>query len=213
MKTNTEQAWQRHQTPTAIRNEGFSRRLRGLDEDEVRDYLDLLADQVQGTERHMQELQSDNDRLRAELDRLQAEIGPLRELADRTPAEERVNDQVVELFSQAQLVAEEMVEDVSREARQRLGQAREQERKIIEEAMQTAQRTLRDAQAMVMRTGPGPSAGYAQLEAPLGGDVDQVRSFAQAATAQMQSIMEAFAAQVARLEPRPSAGLDPWGSV
>ena len=63
---------------------------------------------------------------------MQAELDEFEQVGDR------VNDQVVQLFSQAQLVAEEMVEDVSRDARERIGQARAHEREIVEEAMNTA---------------------------------------------------------------------------
>ena len=37
----------RDQSPASIRSEVFGHRLRGLDEEEVRDYLDLLAEQVE----------------------------------------------------------------------------------------------------------------------------------------------------------------------
>ena len=133
------------------------------------------------------------------------------ELAESEGAGDRVNDQVVELFSQAQLVAEEMVEDVSRDARERLGQARAQERQILEEAMQTAERTRREAEALIATDGaggvdtavsaaPARDLGQSGADAPRGRRLEQVRSFAQAAQAQMQSIMDSFATQVAQLE-------------
>jgi vacuolar-type H+-ATPase subunit H len=68
------------------------------------------------------------------------------------------------MFSQAQLIAEEMVADVSRDARERIGQAREHERRIVEEAVNAAGQ--------------------------------QVRTYAHAAQAQMQSIMNSFATEV-----------------
>ena len=54
-----------------------------------------------------------------------------------------MNEQVVQLFSQAQLIAEEMVEDVSRDARERIGEARAHERRIVEQAMDTAGEQVR----------------------------------------------------------------------
>ena len=127
----------RHQTPASIRDETFQRRLRGLDADEVYAYLDLLADQVQATERELGETRAENERLHTELRRAQVELDEYEQVGDR------VNDQVVQLFSQAQLVAEEMVKDVSRDARERIGQARAHERKIVEEAMNTAGQQVR----------------------------------------------------------------------
>jgi len=151
----------RYQTPASIRDATFQRRMRGLDTEKVYDYLDLLADQVQTMERELSDARADNERLKTELRRVQWELDEYEQVGDR------VNEQVVQLFSQAQLVAEEMVEDVSRDARERIGQARAHERKVVEEAMNTAGQ--------------------------------QVRSYAQTAQSQMQSIMESFANEVDRL--------------
>jgi DivIVA domain-containing protein len=126
-----------YRTPQSIRDETFSRKMLGLDADQVYEYLDLLADQVQAVEMDRREMRAENERLQAELQRVQAELAEYEEVG------ERVNEQVVQLFSQAQLVAEEMVEDVSRDARERLGQARAHERRIVEEAMTTAGEQVR----------------------------------------------------------------------
>lgn len=156
------------QTPDSIRHETFRRRmLGGLDQDQVYAYLDELADQVQAMERRLTESRADNERLRGELDEYE-QVG------------DRVNEQVVELFSQAQLVAEQMVEDTSRDARERIGQARAHERKIVEEALDTAgqqvssyarsaqeqMRSIMDSFATdVERLGFAPSAGEQGSEA------------------------------------------------
>jgi cell division septum initiation protein DivIVA len=109
----------------------------GIDAAKVYEFLDLLADQVQATESDLSESRAENERLRAELQRVQAELDEYEQVGDR------VNEQVVQLFSQAQLVAEEMVQDVSRDARERIGQARAHERKVVEEAMDTAGQHVR----------------------------------------------------------------------
>lgn len=127
----------RYRTPASIRDETFRRRMRGLDADQVYEYLDLLADQVQATEKELSDARAENERLEAERRRVQAELDEYEQVGDR------VNEQVVQLFSQAQLVAEEMVEDVSRDARERVGQARAHERKVVEEAMNTAGQQVR----------------------------------------------------------------------
>ncbi|MEU4291127.1 hypothetical protein AB0E63_23125 [Kribbella sp. NPDC026596] len=149
--------------------------MRGLDSDEVYGYLDLVAEQALAKERELSEKRAENERLQAELRRVQAELQRVQaELDEREQLGDRVNEQVVQLFSQAQLVAEEMVQDVSRDARERIGQARAQERRIVDAAMD--------------------SAGQ------------QVRSYAQTAQAQMQSIMESFASDVDRLGTTPLSG-------
>jgi cell division septum initiation protein DivIVA len=126
-----------YQTPQSIRDETFQRRMLGLDAETVYEYLDLLSDQVQATERELSEAREENERLLTELRRVQAELDEYEQMGGR------VNEQVVQLFSQAQLVAEQMVEDVSRDARERIGQARAHERKIVEEAMTTAGQQVR----------------------------------------------------------------------
>ena len=127
-----------YQRPDAIRNETFQRRMRGLDADEVYEYLDQLADQVERSEAGLTEVRAENERLAAEVQRLRAEIDEY----ERTG--ERVNEQVVELFSQAQLIAEEMVQDVSRDAQERIGQARAHERQIVEKAVSAAGEQVRE---------------------------------------------------------------------
>lgn len=126
-----------NKTPASIRDETFQRRMRGLDADEVYEYLDSLADQMQATERELTDARAENERLHTELRRVRAELDEYEQVGDR------VNEQVVQLFSQAQLVAEEMVHDVSRDSRERIGQARAHEREIVEEAMHTAGQQVR----------------------------------------------------------------------
>jgi DivIVA domain-containing protein len=164
-----------HLTPESIRDETFQRRMRGLDADQVYGYLDLLADRVQATEGELRQARAENERLHAELGRMQAE------LHEHEQAGERVNEQMVQLFSQAQLIAEEMVEDVSRDARERVGQARAHERQIVEEAMNTAGQQVRSyartAQAQMQsimesfatevdRLGSSPPSGDSAAETP-----------------------------------------------
>ena len=126
-----------YQSPESIRDETFQRRMLGVDAAEVYRFLDLLADQVQATETELSESRAENERLQVELQRVQAELDEYEQVGDR------VNEQVVELFSQAQLVAEEMAENVSRDARERISQARAHERKVVEEAMGTAGQHVR----------------------------------------------------------------------
>lgn len=125
------------QSPESIRDKTFQRRMRGLDPDDVYEYLDLLADQVQAMGRVFSESRAENERLEIELRRVRAELDDVEDVGAR------VNDQVVQLFSQAQLVAEEMVEDVSRDARERIGHARAHEREIVQDAMTTAGQEIR----------------------------------------------------------------------
>ena len=205
----------KYKSPASIRNEDFPRRMRGLDADQVYGYLDALADQVQAADDERRAMRAENEQLRAQLQQVRSQLD------EAEGAGERVNGQVVQLLSQAQLVAEEMVEDVSRDARDRLGQARAQERQILEEAMETAERTRRDAEALIRWAAPGgaidksasngsraaePGRHSAPDVAAAAAELEQVRSFARAAQAQMQSIMESFATGVGKLEDGHAVG-------
>ena len=133
-----------YQTPDSIRDTTFQRRMLGLDTDKVYAYLGRLADQLQATEQQLSESRSENDRLRGELQRIRPELQRVQaELDQFEQAGDRVNEQIVQLFSQAQLVAEEMVQDVSRDARERIGHARALERRIVAEAMDSAGQQVR----------------------------------------------------------------------
>jgi len=119
--------------------------MRGLDTEEVFAFLDRLADQVQAGERELAESRARSERLLAELQRTRSELQTVRtEVEHYEQAGDRVNEQVVQMFSQAQLVVEEMVQDVSRDARERIGQARAHERKIVAEAMDSAGDQVRE---------------------------------------------------------------------
>jgi cell division initiation protein len=185
--------------------------MRGLDEEEVREYLDLLADQVQAADNERAEIRAENDRLRIEVSRIKSE------LADHDANGDQANEQAVALFSQAQLVAEEMVEEVTRTTRERMMQARAQEREILQEALESADATRRQAEAELAHTmqqvqrQPSWDPGRPDKQAAPGSaaaELEHVRSFARIAQTQMQSIMDALAKQVEMLGNEPP-GFDP----
>jgi cell division initiation protein len=182
-----EQDFPYYRSPSSIRNETFNHRMRGLDEDEVREYLDLLADQVQAT---------DNERAaqRGEIERLRAEVRRLEEEAD--DASDDISPQAVALFSQAQQVADQLVDEAVRHARDLMTSARNQQRDILQRAHEAAEEAVR-------RT------GATQVAAPSGGyttpvpEVEYVRTFARVAQVQLRSVLDALAEQVDRLGEVP----------
>ena len=176
-----------YRAPSSIRNESFSYRRRGLDEDEVREYLSLLADQVQAADRERADLRAEIDRLRAENGRLQAESDG---------ASDEISPQAVALFSQAQQVADQLVEEAVRHARDLMTSARNQQRDILQRAHEAAEEAVRKTGATQVAA---PSTGYSK---PIP-EIEYVRTFARVAQVQLRSVLEALAEQVDRLGEVP----------
>jgi cell division initiation protein len=186
-----------YRSPEAIRSEEFSHRMRGLDEQEVRDYLDVLASQVEASERDRREDAAEIERLRAEVERRRAEAEELRQ-APREPEQGEISPQAVALFSEAQQVADQLVEEAVLHARDLMSSARLQQREILEEARRAAE-TLADG----LMDGAGeslPSAvGAATEYATPVPEIEYVRTFARIAQVQLRSVINALAEQVDKL--------------
>jgi DivIVA domain-containing protein len=82
-----------------IRDMTFRQRLRGFDADEVDAFLNRIADRVAALEQLIEELERENAELRAH------------------------SDQAVVLFSQAQQVADALIEEAVKRAREMLSEA------------------------------------------------------------------------------------------
>jgi DivIVA domain-containing protein len=100
---------QRPQTVRAaeIRDKTFMQRLRGFDVDEVDAFLNRIADHVAALEQTVEELRRENAELRAH------------------------SNQAVVLFSQAQQVADTLIEEAVKRAREMLSEARTRQRERI----------------------------------------------------------------------------------
>jgi DivIVA domain-containing protein len=103
------------QSPSSIRSEVFGHRLRGLDEEEVRDYLDLLADQVETTETKLARTTTELEELREENARLRKEVA-------RAHTESQLK--AVALLREAQQIADQVVEEAVVRARDLMISAR-----------------------------------------------------------------------------------------
>jgi DivIVA domain-containing protein len=179
-----------------IRGQEFSHRMRGLDEYEVREFLDVLADQVRADEAE----RADD---RAEIERLRAEVEQLRSRAPATDPDE-VTRQAVALFSQAQQVADQLVEEAVRHARDLMTSARNQQREILQRAHDAADSAVRVTGAM---RPDGTMEGYT-TPVP---EIEYVRTFAHVAQIQLRSVLDALTEQVERLGEVPK--LNPGESV
>jgi cell division initiation protein len=169
-----------YRSPSAIRGEMFSHRMRGIDEEEVREYLYLLADQVQSMERERADLLAEVQRLRGE-----ARVRP-------APVVEADSPRAALVMSQAQQVADQLVEEAVVHARDLLASARHQQREILEAAHRAAEAAAREAAQASARN----VTAYVSAAAP---EVEYARRFTQVAQVQLRSVLEALCEQVEQL--------------
>lgn len=132
-----------HRSPAKIRSVQFSHRIRGLDEYEVAEYLDLLADQVQSEHDELTALREDNDRLRDEVERLRAEVDRLAGAATDNDLTRWAAAHILH----AQEMADALVEEAVRRSREMLALARAERRAMI--------RRAEDESAALLRGTPG----------------------------------------------------------
>jgi cell division initiation protein len=197
-----------YRSPGAIRGQLFSHRMRGLDEEEVREYLDLLADQVQSSERQRTDLIAENESLREETQRLREETQRLRNAQRESPPQDEISPQAVILFSQAQQVADQLVEEAVLHARDLMTSARHQQREILEQAHRAAEVAAHDAaQARGGSIVTSATAAATDYTTPVP-EIEYVRTFARVAQVQLRSVLEALSEQVDRLGEVPRLDRD-----
>jgi cell division initiation protein len=127
--------------------------------------------------------------LRAENDRLRSE----------QPAGGEISPQAVALFSQAQQVADQLVEEAVRHARDLMQSARNQQRDILQRAHEAAEAAVHSSGAVLP---DGNVGGYTTPVA----EVEYVRTFARVAQVQLRSVLDALTEQVDKLGEVPRLG-------
>ncbi|MEQ4209990.1 DivIVA domain-containing protein [Actinopolymorpha sp. B17G11] len=177
-------------SPRAVRYATFNQRRRGWDQEEVREFLASVADEIQA---------ADNDRaaLRAEIDRLRNNPPVDSGGGDRP----EINAHAVALFSQAQQVADRLVAEAVQHARDLMVSARAQQREILQQAQQAAEAAeaaARNGMASQPSHPDGPQGS--QLPIP---EVEYVRTFAHVAQVQLRSVLDALTEQVDKLGEVP----------
>ena len=149
--TQHEHPFHYYRSPSEIREVQFTHRIRGVDEYEVAEYLDLLADQVQATDLELSRLREETERLREENTRLRTEADryavppPARTTPDATP-------QAAALLLNAQRAADDLVEEAVRRVKEMMAVARAEKNAILRNAQEAAAAMLIEA-----REAPPPS--------------------------------------------------------
>lgn len=168
-----------YRSPTAIRSEAFSHRVRGFDEAEVREFLDLLADQVQAGDAERREL-------RAEVQRLAQEVEGLRG-QPQAPVAGESNPHALLVLRQAQQVADQLVEEAVSQSRALMASARDQRRAILEQAHD------------------GNPSAAPSLPAP---DIEYVRALSRTTQVLLRSVTDALSEQADLLGRLPAGPLE-----
>jgi DivIVA domain-containing protein len=179
--------------PDEARRKNFTVRLRGFDPNEVRGFLNALADDLARLGHQVTTLTEDNGRLRGELDRVQRDLeqaeGELH-LAQVDP-HEQVTDQAVLLLNQAQQLADALIDEGMQSARDLLMAARHQQRDIIEPGREADHGAMVEAMSTVEHSIRQGGSGAS--------DVEDVRMFAKVSQAQFRAVLDALDEQVSRL--------------
>jgi cell division initiation protein len=150
----------------------------------------MLADQVQAADKERTDVRAENERLRAEIARLR------REEPQGGPPE--INADSIALFSHAQQVADQLVEEAVVHARDLMASARLQQREILQQA--------HDA-AATAAGGSGAEGALNRLDysTPIP-EIEYVRTFTRVAQAQLRSVLEALGQEVDKLDEAANFG-------
>jgi DivIVA domain-containing protein len=172
--------------PDEVRRQDFTLRFRGLDPNEVRGFLNAIADDLARLHEQVTTLTEDNSRLRGQLQHVQAEL----QRAQANP-QDQVTDQAVLLLDQAQQLADALIDEGMQSARDLLMAARHQQRDIVEPGREADYEAVVQAMAnadhLIRQNASQPS------------DVEDVRMFAKVAQAQFRAVLDALDEQVNRL--------------
>jgi DivIVA domain-containing protein len=176
----------------ALREATFRQVRHGYDQDEVRDFLNRMADETQTGD-------SERASLRAEVAGLREELAAARAQTpqDRSEHQLEISVKAVNLLSQAQLAADNCVAEAEHYARDLVLTAREQYREILQRAQQTASEAVQQLPVAAAHT--GDSGGYTEPVA----EIEYVRTFARVAQVQLRSVLDALTSEVDKLGQLP----------
>ena len=165
--------------PDEVRRKEFTVRFRGLDHNEVRGFLNALADDIARLYEQITSLTQDNARLRNELQQAQV-----------AEPQETVTDQAVLLLNQAQQLADALIDEGMQSARDMMVAARTHQRVIVDPSGEIDPGAVFPAGAAHFTA--GQDTGVAS-------EVEEARMFAKVAQVQFRAVLDALNEQVNRL--------------
>lgn len=186
--------------PDEVRRKQFTIRFRGLDPNEVRGFLNALADnvaqlqeEVAGLKRERMQQRDDLEQAQDELAQTRAELARVRselQQAQLQPQGE-VTDQAVLLLSQAQQLADALIDEGMQSARNLMVAARSHQRDIVSPASEADHGSAHSAAA-------GEHASH-HPDPAVSAEIEDVRTFARVAQVQFRAVLDALNEQVTRL--------------
>ena len=186
--------------PEEIRRKQFTIRMRGLDPNEVRGFLNLLADDTQRLREQIATLRQDHSRQRDDLEQAQDELAQTRARLQQVTDEmqraqhdqhDKVTDQAVQLLEQAQQLADALIEEGMQSARDLMMAARSHQREIVASPVED------DFEAALPR--PAVSQGTESLDSDLSTDAGGLRPTSRGTQAQFRAVLDALNEQIKRL--------------
>lgn len=192
--TSSPHAWR----PDEVRRKQFTVRFRGLDPNEVRGFLNTLADdvarlhdEIAGLKRELTRQHDDLEQAQDELSQTRAELEQARSELQRAQIEPHgeVTDQAVLLLSQAQQLADALIDEGMQSARDLMVAARSHQREIVGSGA--------DFDHGAPLAAMGDHAGHP--DPAVSAEIEDVRTFARVAQVQFRAVLEALNEQVNRL--------------
>jgi DivIVA domain-containing protein len=186
--------------PEEVRRKQFTVRFRGLDPNEVRGFLNLVADDLERLQGQVASMRRDQMQQRDDLEQAQDQLAQTRAELEQARADlqrarveptDQVTDQAVLLLDQAQQLADALIEEGMQSARDLMIAARSHQREIVSPTGEG------DYGPIGAATASGQPGGAGDGSVP--SEVDEVRNFARVAQLQFRAVLEALNEQVNRL--------------
>lgn len=166
----------------AIRAARFETRRRGFDPDDVRMFLNHVANDIQVADAERASLRAQLHTTRTELDALRQ----ARDSGEQGQQQMEISVHAVDLLSQAQQIADGCVAEAEQYARDLVDAARSQYRDILHRAQQAAADSVRGL----------PDVAGRAVSVP---EIEYVRTYARVAQVQLRSVLDALTHEVDKL--------------
>ena len=186
--------------PDEVRRKQFTIRFRGLDPNEVRGFLNLVADDLERMQGQIANMRRDQMHQRDDLEQAQDELAQTRAELEQAKADlqrarveppDQVTDQAVLLLDQAQQLADALIEEGMQSARDLMLAARSHQREIVS--------PTGDGDYGLVGAATAPAHQGDDPEGSVTSEVEEVRNFARVAQVQFRAVLEALNEQVNRL--------------